>query len=1777
MSRTKTPKKHTKHKTPKKSISSPATPRKSRRRRLVGIGLGLLLFLVACRLVLWLSLPRILEHTLSDYGLTAQYEQLNLTLLAGDMELWHLTLNHDDAPDALASIEYCRADVSLRTLLRGRLVIRRLEIDGMDASIHRETDGSVTGWQPLITALLAPSSEASESQTNQTWGGPTSLAPPLRLDAFRLQHVHIHVVDASVTPWFESHLDLNLRVSDIGSSRRPTRFQTIVSSRPMLDQCVLEGTCSASDGELNLSVTCLTKGLHPYSLKEYLALAGIEPVGKTIDGGFAGQVKLTLTDTNDQTVTDANGPTSPSTGLGISVDLQEMELSVDGQDTLGLSQLALTAQLVMPNTLIIDRIGMSGGRAHVWRTENGALVVTGLTVLDTEQTADVNSPSVSTDPANPSTSSDASDPLQWGIANLDMRDMKLILHDDTITPQHQLTLELQDLSLGGLNHFYQSDPSRTRIEGTLTLPGVIERLRVAGQADLKPTDKSLDLQVTADGIAPDALAPYLEPLGITSTLKKGQLTSHLQVDLHHGSDQAPLVANLTLDKVIYQDELELFGLDTLTVNGLNLNPKAKHLKINQVEIAGQRLAMTRDKTGNLRLLGFTFPIQKAPDIPSAPKPETPSNPSSAEPPPSANEPAPSVLPYHLELGQLIWKNNTITLTDETAASADGNAVSFNGDFDLTLRHIDIDFTADANASSPGELEFTGRFPGILESASLTGSVSMEQPDLVFDTQLAATGVQGHKLAWYLKPLGIEPHFESGDLHATLSARVHPQDTGLQLNASLQNVQFEDAGAPLFSVRSVDINDMSIAPDSVQVQTLRVIQPRLTVRRTQDNLLIVAGIHPLPQPPSDSKPAPALMLDHLVVQDSWIDWIDHAIKPTSISVGIKSQITLDHFSMGVDSLQPATLDARVRIPGLMQEAQALGQIRLDPNHQHIDLAVKANGIHSEFVDRYLPDTLKLVLKDGRFSTRIRANQTIDTNGLHQADLVISDLNYQDGPNSPPLLAWDRAETQLSFTDPCTAVVIDEIHLSGFSAQVTRSEQGVLELGGLGFGSVTDSPVQTEQVAPTPENEPNTPAPVTIPLPDSTPRSFPDITVRKLDLTIDQLSYQDQFRADADPIVITDLSLTNREPMQLLGRDPQSNPPLLLDITGALHPLVETVAIDVNMAPFAPDPLMLIGIDLNGITGLGLTAIAPELTEVLDGKELDNGRLTGQFDLGLKLPRRHALDFKADRPFGMNLDVKDLQFSNGDVNNVLLGFDELHVEAPHIFLPQQRYQVKRIEILQPRCRIRKQADHINILDLLIKLPAQEAAAEPNDVNAPATVVQVTPITDVNTPVTELRIDQLVVSGLDLSYTDTDVQPPTVIPLKGLDFEMNGFTTETLDTPKPLRFNLILTAGKVDLPSGLPADPNRTTTVPQGHLFQEISATGRLMQGPQPTGWIKGGVSGLELRGLAGLAAQQEVVIKNGVLDMSLDVRLKDNGRAATAAQWVLSDLSISESERGFLSKLFKLPAPLPTVLFILKDAQGAIRIPTRFSVPKDGLSQGQIVTAATGAAGAVIARAVTQSPTRMLKLTTGLLGGSDKESSTTFEPVTVPFEAGRIALSAAQRIRLEDLFKQLAKDKKLQLTLRHQIGAGDIQQAQALVNPSQQDKLALIERLTHTKTNLLQQRRQLLNEAQATYSSGGMAETFQARETLNAVNTQLGRIEQSLDQILEMMRPGTNYAAQRRTRQAAIAMGKARLMALYNTFTGQGLSDRVKIAQPTFTSPQDDSSGIITISLSRKITK
>ena len=164
----------------------------------------------------------------------------------------------------------------------------------------------------------------------------------------------------------------------------------------------------------------------------------------------------------------------------------------------------------------------------------------------------------------------------------------------------------------------------------------------------------------------------------------------------------------------------------------------------------------------------------------------------------------------------------------------------------------------------------------------------------------------------------------------------------------------------------------------------------------------------------------------------------------------------------------------------------------------------------------------------------------------------------------------------------------------------------------------------------------------------------------------------------------------------------------------------------------------------------------------------------------------------------------------------------------------------------------------------------------------------------------MDQLVVSGLDVAWVDTTVNPAFVVPLTGLDLEVRGLSTRAALDPVPMRFGAVLTSAPVRLTqvdhgsSSAPQDPNARAEETRA-LFQEVTAVGRLTGGPSPSGWIKAGISGLELRAFSGLARAYGVTLRDGVLDAGLNVRLAD-GKAQTRVDVVLTDLSMAEMTEG-----------------------------------------------------------------------------------------------------------------------------------------------------------------------------------------------------------------------------------------------------------------------------------------
>jgi len=326
---------------------------------------------------------------------------------------------------------------------------------------------------------------------------------------------------------------------------------------------------------------------------------------------------------------------------------------------------------------------------------------------------------------------------------------------------------------------------------------------------------------------------------------------------------------------------------------------------------------------------------------------------------------------------------------------------------------------------------------------------------------------------------------------------------------------------------------------------------------------------------------------------------------------------------------------------------------------------------------------------------------------------------------------------------------------------------------------------------------------------------------------------------------------------------------------------------------------------------------------------------------------------------------------------------------------------------------------------------------------------------------------------------------------------------------------------------------------------------------------------------MAQQKGRTLRDGSFDAGIDVRFHKDQPLSTRARLIFTDLSLTEPPDGFLAKLLTLPASLDTVLFILRDAGGSIRIPLSFKVDEEGLAGGQIAQAAIGAAASLIANAVAGSPYRGAGTIGNILGG-EKEEPGGAEVHVVQYAAGVTTLSQEQAEELAEIRDRLRREKDLSVTVRHHLGGGDIEKADLLVNPSAAQTQELLAKLRLERSELQRVRDELASRARTAYAAGsrenGMGKTRHLQET----ETQLGLIERALDDLLETMRPGSEYAARRRVHDACVAIGKARLEGLATPLAVEEIpsgDERITFVPPRFTETNDSAGGNITLTFSK----
>ncbi|MBC8492162.1 MAG: hypothetical protein H8D43_00140 [Chloroflexi bacterium] len=205
--------------------------------------------------------------------------------------------------------------------------------------------------------------------------------------------------------------------------------------------------------------------------------------------------------------------------------------------------------------------------------------------------------------------------------------------------------------------------------------------------------------------------------------------------------------------------------------------------------------------------------------------------------------------------------------------------------------------------------------------------------------------------------------------------------------------------------------------------------------------------------------------------------------------------------------------------------------------------------------------------------------------------------------------------------------------------------------------------------------------------------------------------------------------------------------------------------------------------------------------------------------------------------------------------------------------------------------------------------------------------------------------------------------------------------------------------------------------------------------------------------------------------------------------------------------------------------------------------------------------------------GILG-VEGEEETALETHFLQYAPGVTVTSEGQLREFEALLTQLRKDKNKTATIRHQLGGGDVEHAAALVNLSPEDALSLLDQLKQDKATLQMTRDQFSSRAQAAYAAGNHTEARDQTQRLQEIERRLGLVERAIDDLLEMMRPGTEHAAKRRTRDACLAIGKARLNALADALASTATPDmrnRIKFIPPRFVETEGHSGGTVSITL------
>jgi hypothetical protein len=281
---------------------------------------------------------------------------------------------------------------------------------------------------------------------------------------------------------------------------------------------------------------------------------------------------------------------------------------------------------------------------------------------------------------------------------------------------------------------------------------------------------------------------------------------------------------------------------------------------------------------------------------------------------------------------------------------------------------------------------------------------------------------------------------------------------------------------------------------------------------------------------------------------------------------------------------------------------------------------------------------------------------------------------------------------------------------------------------------------------------------------------------------------------------------------------------------------------------------------------------------------------------------------------------------------------------------------------------------------------------------------------------------------------------------------------------------------------------------------------------------------------------------------------------------------------VQRYLSLPAPIDTVIGIVQAADGSITLPLGFAVRDGAVNVGEIVASGVGALSQVLITAVASAPVKMVTGVASLFGDVKAEMKTVEdEPLLLTLDPGVVELPTEARQKLIIVLTEAARNSNMVVEIQHQLGTGDVSLASTRANPERSQVVALAERLRVRRGELLAEREIMLRLARTQASGVTTQNELDALARLRSIQTELSAVERSFDSLYDMLRPGADRDAVRRTRAAALSVADARLQgvrSMVETITGSAGAERVRVGVARFNPGEAEKSQLL-VKVTRRV--